>query len=359
MSAGLPLGSILFGLQQDARRKGVMVTKHLVRFEPVGIEIEVEEEQTILRAAAEQGIMLMHGCKEGQCAACKSFILDGEDVEHDKYSTFALPDMDKDEGYTLLCRAHAYEDLTIELLNYDEEMIRSGHPIQNAVAEVVSNEAVTHDMRHLVLKLVQPQEIPFFPGQYLDITIPDTETIRSFSMANTSSKESGQLEFIIKIYPDGQFSHFLDTEVAVGDELDVVGPFGVFTLRDGRDSDLVFVGGGAGMAPILSVLRSMAEKGSTRKATYYYGARRKRDLCRRRGAVGRGGRPDHRRGAPPRERFGQRGLLRLRAATDGRGGHGAAQRAGCPRKEHLLRQVHHHRLGLTPCHSTRAKSEAN
>ena len=279
MSAGLPLGSILFGLQQDARRKGVMVTKHLVRFEPVGIEIEVEEEQTILRAAAEQGIMLMHGCKEGQCAACKSFILDGEDVEHDKYSTFALPDMDKDEGYTLLCRAHAYEDLTIELLNYDEEMIRSGHPIQNAVAEVVSNEAVTHDMRHLVLKLVQPQEIPFFPGQYLDITIPDTETIRSFSMANTSSKESGQLEFVIKIYPDGQFSHFLDTKVAVGDELDVVGPFGVFTLRDGRDSDLVFVGGGAGMAPILSVLRSMAEKGSTRKATYYYGACRKQDLC--------------------------------------------------------------------------------
>ncbi len=65
----------------------------------------------------------------------------------------------------------------------------------------------------------------------------------------------------------------------MGDRLDVVGPFGVFTLRDGRDSDLVFVGGGAGMAPILSVLRSLAEKGSTRKATYYYGARTQRDLC--------------------------------------------------------------------------------
>ena len=38
-------------------------TKHTVRFEPVGIEIEVDEKQTILRAAAEQGIMLMHGCK--------------------------------------------------------------------------------------------------------------------------------------------------------------------------------------------------------------------------------------------------------------------------------------------------------
>ena len=49
-------------------------------------------------------------------------------------------------------------------------------------------------------------------------------------MANVSSKESGQLEFIIRCYPDGKFSHFLDTELAVGDRLDVTGPFGVFTL---------------------------------------------------------------------------------------------------------------------------------
>jgi len=256
-----------------------MDAKHVVRFEPVGIEIEVDETQTVLNAAFEQGIMLMHGCKEGQCAACKSFVLDGEDIELDRYSTFALPDFEKDEGWTLLCRAHVYEDVTIELVNYDEEMIRSGHPIQKAVAEVVSNESVTHDMRHLVLKLVEPQEIPFWPGQYVDIAIPDSDAVRSFSMANTSSKESGQLEFVIKVYPDGHFSHFLDTTLAVGDRLDLVGPYGVFTLRDGRDSDLVFVGGGAGMAPILSVLRSLADKGSTRKATYYYGARRKRDLC--------------------------------------------------------------------------------
>ena len=149
-----------------------MADKHVVRFEPVGIEIEVSEDQNILRAAAEQGIMLMHGCKEGQCASCKSFILEGEDIEHDRYSTFALPDYELEEGYTLLCRAHAYEDVTIELLNYDEEMIRSGLPIQQGVAEVVSKDAVTHDMRHLVLRLIEPEEIKFFPGQYMDITVP-------------------------------------------------------------------------------------------------------------------------------------------------------------------------------------------
>jgi propane monooxygenase reductase subunit len=256
-----------------------MANKHHVRFEPVGIEIEADEDQTILRAAAEQGIMLMHGCKEGQCASCKSFILDGDDVEHDRYSTFALPDYEKEEGFTLLCRAHAYEDLTIELLNYDEEMIHSGLPIQQAVAEVVSNENVTHDIRRLVIRLVEPKSLKFFPGQYVDFTVTGHDTTRSFSMANTSSREGGLLEFVIKIYPDGLFSSFLDTEVAVGDRLDITGPFGVFTLRDAPNADLVFVGGGAGMAPILSLLRSMAERGIERKATYYYGARRRRDLC--------------------------------------------------------------------------------
>src|SRR5437879_8355781 len=113
-----------------------MGAKHNVKFEPVGLEIEVDEDETILDGAFRQGIMLMHGCKEGQCSSCKSFVLDGDDFELDRYSTFALPDFEREEGYTLLCRTHVYEDMTIELLNFDTDMIRSGLPIQQAVAEV-------------------------------------------------------------------------------------------------------------------------------------------------------------------------------------------------------------------------------
>src|SRR6201981_2641031 len=129
-------------------------------------------------------------------------------------------------------------------------MTRPGLPITQAVAEVVSKDPVTHDMRHLVLRLVSPEEVKFFPGQYMDIAVPGTGEVRSFSMANTSSRD-GLLEFVIKVYPDGLFSHFLDTLLAPGDRLDLTGPFGVFTLREGEE-DLVFIGGGAGMAPILS-----------------------------------------------------------------------------------------------------------
>jgi propane monooxygenase reductase subunit len=252
--------------------------KHVVRFEPVGIEIEVDEDQTILRAAAEQGVQLMHGCKEGQCAACKSFVLEGEDIELDSYSTFALPDYEKEEGSTLLCRAHAYEDLTIELLNYDEEIIRSGLPLRKGTVEVLANDEVTHDMRHLRVKLREPDEIKFFPGQYMDFMVPGTDQSRSFSMANTPNRD-GEFEFVIKIYPDGLFSEFLANKVQVGDMLEVEAPFGTFTLRENRTSNIIFVGGGAGMAPVLGLLRSMAERNVERTATFYYGARTARDLC--------------------------------------------------------------------------------
>jgi propane monooxygenase reductase subunit len=130
-----------------------------------------------------------------------------------------------------------------------------------------------------VLKLIEPADVKFFPGQYMDFEVPGSGATRSFSMANTSARDSGQLEFVIKVYPDGLFSHFLDTTLQVGDRLNISGPYGMFTLREGDDVDLIFVGGGAGMAPILSLLRSMAERGITRKATYYYGARGRRDLC--------------------------------------------------------------------------------
>ena len=121
-----------------------------VRLEPVGIEFEVDEDETVLRGAFRQGLMLMHGCKEGQCAACKSFLLDGE-VDLDKYSTFALNDFEKEEGWTLLCRAHAMSDLEVELINYDEEVLRSGVALQTKSMRVEAIEELTHDIRRLVL----------------------------------------------------------------------------------------------------------------------------------------------------------------------------------------------------------------
>jgi propane monooxygenase reductase subunit len=248
-----------------------MSETHNVRFEPVGIDIEVSEDETVLDAAFRQGVMLMHGCKEGQCSACKSFLIEG-DVQMGRYSTFALADYESDAGYVLLCRTHAYSDLEVELINFDEESIRSGLPVVTAATSIESMTPLSEDITQLVLRLIDPGDLRFYPGQYVDIHLPGGEAHRSFSMAAPQTAD-GRLEFIIKRYPGGQFSALLEGALAPGDKLDVTGPYGTFTLKASSERRLVFAAGGAGMAPMLALLRQMADSGSEREVTFYYGAR--------------------------------------------------------------------------------------
>lgn len=254
--------------------------KHKVRFEPVDIEIEVDEEETVLDAAFREGVSLFHGCKEGQCSACKQFLLDG-DVDMDRFSTFALNEYEQEEGYVLLCRAHAYSDLEVELLHYDEDMLRMGIPIQELEAEVEEIETLASDTKRLLLNLVNPPEMAFRAGQYAELYVPGSDQHRAYSMANTPSSDK-HAEFFIRIFPNGRFSGLLADDVEdgikVGDSLRLKGPYGVFMLREASDSDLIFIGGGTGMAPLFSILRHMAEEGIERNVTFYYGARTRKDL---------------------------------------------------------------------------------
>jgi propane monooxygenase reductase subunit len=249
---------------------------HRINFEPVDIEMEVGEEENILDAAFRQGIHLMHGCREGRCSACKSYVLDG-DIQMENYSTFACNDAEVDEGYVLLCRSHAFSDCTIELLNFDEDELLGGVQIQEVRTRVVALQPMTRDIVSLKLAAVEPQTFAFKPGQYADIHVPGADERRSFSMATTQSTP-GQVEFLIKKYPGGKFAALLDNGIEVDDEICLTGPYGSFTLKEGHVLPVVCIGGGAGMAPILSLLRHMSETANPRPVRFYYGARTPADL---------------------------------------------------------------------------------
>jgi propane monooxygenase reductase subunit len=253
-----------------------MADSHKINFEPVNLEMEVDEDENILDAAFRQGIHLMHGCREGRCSACKSYVLDGE-IQMANYSTFACNDSEVDDGFVLLCRSHAFSDCTIELLNYDEDELLGGVPIQDVRTKVVAIESMTRDVVSLRLAPVEPATYAFKPGQYADLHIPGTDQHRSFSMATTPTS-TDEVEFLIKKYPGGKFSALLDGEIAVGDELSLTGPYGSFTLKDGHVLPVVCIGGGAGMAPILALLRHMNESENNRPVRFYYGARTAADL---------------------------------------------------------------------------------
>jgi propane monooxygenase reductase subunit len=253
-----------------------MADKHRITFEPVDIDMEVGEDEKILDAAFRQGIHLMHGCREGQCSACKSYVLDGE-IQMERYSTFACNDAEVEEGFVLLCRAHAFSDCTIELLNFDEEELLNSAALQEVRTEVLEIVAHTHDIVGLKLKLVEPAALEFKPGQYAELTIPGTTENRSFSMATTPST-AGHVEFLIKKYPGGRFSSLLDDGIDVGQPIDLRGPYGNFTLKSGHVLPLVLMAGGAGMAPVLALLRHLSDIGDTRRIRFYYGVRTPADL---------------------------------------------------------------------------------
>ncbi|HKX93411.1 MAG TPA: 2Fe-2S iron-sulfur cluster-binding protein [Methylibium sp.] len=249
-------------------------TVHTVRLEPFGVEMEVEEGEWVLDAAFRQGIALPHGCREGRCSSCKCIVVEG-DVEVEGHSTFALPDHERDAGQVLLCRTRAYSDVTVELLNYDEELMSKSIAIRSFEGKLVSVGALTHDIRLLEVKLDEP--IKFWAGQFVELTVPGAGVTRSYSMASTQSSPD-TLRFIIRKYPEGEFSSLLDGALQPGTPVSVKGPFGSCFRREERKGPMLLVGGGSGMSPLWSILQDHIESGEQRPVRFYYGARTRKDL---------------------------------------------------------------------------------
>lgn len=247
---------------------------HNVRFEPLGVEMEVEEGETVLDAAFRQGISLMHGCKEGQCGSCKARMVDG-DIELLKYSTFALPEYESETGHVLLCRTHAFSDITVELLNFDEDLLSRSIAVKQFAGCVTNITSLTSDIRRLEVEIERP--LKFWAGQYVDLALPHRSITRAFSMANAPS-EGSRLSFIIKKYPNGAFSSLLDDGLRVGDPVTAKGPYGGCFRREARPGPMILVGGGSGMSPLWSILSDHVESGEQRPIRFFYGARTKADL---------------------------------------------------------------------------------
>ncbi len=238
-----------------------------VRFEPLGEEITCETSETVLDAAFRHGYNLAHGCREGQCSACKCYLLEGE-VELQGYSSFALSDTERTGGYALMCRAMPESDVTIELLHYDPDNYRLEHAISRHAARVRAVTDLTAEIVAVTLNV--EDEFIWIPGQYVDVHAAGVT--RSFSIANIPDPTSpGRVELIIRRYPDGRMSSRFGTEIVAGDELSVTGPYGALRLRDpGRP--IAMVAGGSGIGPVLALLRQLATHDAA-TAQLYFAAR--------------------------------------------------------------------------------------
>lgn len=245
-----------------------------VTIEPLGITIEVEDDQTILDAALRQGVYLPHACGHGLCGTCKVDVLEGEVLVGDEASPFALMDFEYGEK-CLTCCSVPESDLVIEA-DVEEEPDAQNIPVRDFVGKVIKIEKLTPRIIGVFLE-VEGDELEFQSGQYANLHIPGIDIPRPFSMAQ-SPNDKTIMEFDIALIPGGEGTTWIHNELKVGDTLEFSAPYGHFFLRTSDDKPMAFFGGGSGLASPKAMILDLLESGDTREIILYQGARNLEEL---------------------------------------------------------------------------------
>ena len=244
----------------------------IVKIAQWGEPVEVDEDLTLLEAALERGVPYPHGCRSGNCGACKSRLYAGS-VEMKPYSDFALTDEEKESGFVLACRSLPQENLEVAWLNDDEEMV--AHPLRRFEATVAERTEMTHDIVRLRLAVPDGVDFAYTAGQYASLGFAGRPA-RDYSMA--SRPGGGLLEFHIRAMDDGEVSNFVRDEISEGDKVAVEGPYGAAYLREAHRGPILAIAGGSGLAPIKAIVETALEKDMPQPMFLYFGVRGERDV---------------------------------------------------------------------------------
>ena len=215
--------------------------------------------------AERAGLHLLMDCREGKCGTCVAQLVSGA-VEMDDYDPAVLPDSDRDDGAILTCVARACASSVVEF-SYDS-IEASADVAPPFTATVTACHQVAEEIWTLRVAVEAP--LDFLPGQYVRLRPSPELPWRAYSMANAPGAR--ELSFYVRIVPGGAFSSWLVERARPGDSIEVEGPFGAFFLRDEARPRL-FVAGGSGLAPFLSMLKALGPAARAAPTTIFIGAR--------------------------------------------------------------------------------------
>jgi len=233
-----------------------------------GFTIECRADEDVVTAALRQGYILLTECREGVCSTCKGLLVDGDYDELLPHSVHALSPSEEEDGWVLACRLQPRSDLVLDY-DYPVERVERFAEGRRHGQIVALDRLCATVVRVVVRTLAARDPIDYEPGQYVRLTLPGIGVSRDYSMANVASRER-QLEFLIRVLPDGAFSGHLAERGRIGEIAEVEGPLGRFTLRPEAPPP-VFVAGGTGLAPILAMLRWLAENRPDDPAVLFFG----------------------------------------------------------------------------------------
>ena len=265
--------------------------------------LNVQAGDKLLQTLANEEMFLSSACGgKGTCAQCKCIISEGGGSILPTEETH-FTNHEKREGWRLSCQVAVKDNMKVQV---PDEVFGA----KKWECEVISNENVATFIKELVLKLPEGEEVNFKAGGYVQMEIPPCDiafkdfeidekynddlerfnfwnnsisiretVIRAYSMANYP-EEKGIMKFNVRIelpppgtdYPPGEMTSYL-FNLKSGDNLTIFGPFGDFFANE-SEAEMIFIGGGAGMAPMRShIFDQLLRINTNRKITFYYGAR--------------------------------------------------------------------------------------
>lgn len=212
--------------------------------------------ETVADASYKARINIPLDCRDGACGTCKSLCESGE-YDGGDYIDDALTDAEEAEGYCLPCQMVPKSDLVLQIPT-TSDVAKTAAASHDATVTAV--ERLAEGAFALTVELDDRAALAFLPGQYVNIAVPGTDQTRSYSFS--TGADSTHLSFLIKYAEGGAMSEYLAQRCAVGDRLELTGPMGSFFLRESA-RPLLLLAGGTGLAPVLSILETLATAGTT------------------------------------------------------------------------------------------------
>ncbi|GAA4691717.1 benzoate 1,2-dioxygenase electron transfer component BenC [Pseudonocardia yuanmonensis] len=233
--------------------------------------ITCAEDQTVADASYRSRINIPMDCRDGVCGTCKALCESGE-FDGGSYLPDALSPDEEEQGYVLTCQMKPRSEVVLQIASTSAVARTSAATHRGTVTGLERLSATTVA---LTIEITDREKLAFLPGQYVNIAVPGTDESRSYSFSNAPDDEA--LTFLVKLTPGGVMSTWLTERAQVGDDISFTGPHGSFFLRDSSPGSeaadpLLLLAGGTGLAPILSILRTLEALRSTRPVHLLYGA---------------------------------------------------------------------------------------
>jgi Na+-transporting NADH:ubiquinone oxidoreductase subunit F len=238
------------------------------------LEFTVDGGNNLLAVLTGEKLFIPSACGgRGTCGLCKLKVLEGAGPLLPTEEPYLEKD-ERESNVRLACQVKVRGDLKIRI---PKEVLG----IREYTCRCEDIKDLTHDIKQFRFELIEPKNIDYIPGQYIQLLTPvyeksSEEVYRAYSVSS-DPVDKNAIELIIRLVPGGICTTYCFEYLNVGDQVKINGPYGDFHLSD-TEAPIVFIAGGSGMAPVKCILHHMRNTGNKRKAIYYFGANAVKEL---------------------------------------------------------------------------------